>query len=319
MTILTTTFTRHDAIGVREDLSDIISNIAPTETPFLSNAKKGKAKQTLFEWQTDTLAAAVSSNQAIEGDNVTSYTAVVPTVRMGNYVEIARKIGSITETVGVVDSAGGANDKGYIVAKLGKELKRDMETSLLANKAASAGSTGAARVTGGLKAWIKTNYNKDSGSSIPSYSSTPTGTWSAGSTRAFLETYVKDVLQQAYTSGANTSTIMVGAFNKQAFSAFSGVVELMSNVGKGAATIVGAADTYVSDFGRLSVVPNRFQPQGDALFIDWDMVQVNYLRPVKSVDLAKTGDAENFMLITEYGLQVNNEKGLGIVEGLTTS
>lgn len=319
MTAIASTFTRHDAIGVREDLSNIISNISPTETPFLTNAKKGKVKNTTFEWQTDALAAAVSSNQQVEGDDIASFPAVTPTVRMFNYAEIARKVAILSETVESVDSAGGANNMGYVVAKLGKEIKRDMETALLANKACAAGSTTVARQTGGLKAWIKTNYNKDAGSTIPSYSTSPTGTWSAGSTRAFLETYVKDVLQQCYTSGADTSTIMVGAFNKQAFSAFSGVVELMSNVGKASATIVGAADTYVSDFGRLSVVPNRFQPQGDALFIDWDMVQVNYLRPFQSVELAKTGDAKKRMLIVEYGLQVLNEKGLGIVEGLTTA
>lgn len=319
MTILSSTFTRYDAIGVREDLSDIISNISPVETPFLSNAKKGKAKQTFFEWQTDALASAVTSNQQLEGDNITSYPAVVATSRVGNYCEIARKVASLSETVGVVDSAGGANDMGYVIAKLGKELKRDMESSLLANKACNAGNSTTARVTGGLKAWIKTNYSKDSGATIPSYTTTPSGTWSDGSTRAFTEAQVKDVLQQCFTSGANTSTIMVGAFNKQAFSAFSGVVELMANQGRSQATIIGAADTYVSDFGRLSVVPNRFQPQGAALFIDWDMVQVNYLRPVKAIDLAKTGDADNKMLVVEFGLAVLNEKGLGIVNDLSTS
>lgn len=319
MTILTTTFTRHDAIGVREDLSDIIKNIAPTATPFLSNAKTGKAKQTFTEWQTDTLAAAVSSNQQLEGDNITSYTAVVPTVRLGNYCEIARKVGSLSETVGVVDSAGGANDKGYVMANLGKELKRDMETSLLANKACSAGSTSAARVTGGLKAWIKTNYSKASDATVPSYTTTPSGTWTDGTAEAFTETRLKAALQLGFTNGANFSTAMVGAFNKQQFSAFVGVVELMSNVGRSAATIIGAADSYVSDFGVISVVPNRFQPSNAALLLDWDMVQVNYLRPVKSIDLAKTGDADNFMILAEYGLAVLNEKGLGIVNDCTTS
>ena len=289
------------------------------ETPFLSNAKKGRCKQTLFEWQTDALASASTANQQLEGDNITSYPAVTATVRLGNYVEIARKVASLSATVGVVDSAGGANDMGYVIAKMGKELKRDMESSLLANKACNAGNTTTARVTGGLKAWIKTNYDKEAGATIPSYTTTPSGTWSDGSARAFTETQVKAVLQSCFTNGANTSTIMVGAFNKQAFSAFSGVVELMANQGRGQATIIGAADTYVSDFGRLSVVPNRFQPQDVAFFIDWDMVQVNYLRPVQAIDLAKTGDADNKMLITEFGLQVMNEKGLGLVNDLTTS
>lgn len=242
MTILASTFTRYDAVGVREDLSDEISNISPTETPFSSNAKKGKAKQTFYEWQTDALDAAVTTNQQLEGDNVTAYPAVTATVRLGNYVEIARKLASLSGTVEVVDSAGGANDMNYVVALKGKALKRDMESALLANKACNAGNSSTARQTGGLKAWIKTNYNKASDATIPSYTTTPSGSWTDGTARAFTEVQVKDVLQQCFTSGANTSTIMVGAFNKQAFSAFSGVVELMSNVGKASATIVGAAD-----------------------------------------------------------------------------
>lgn len=319
MTIATTTFTRFDAIGVREQLSNVISNISPTLTPFLTNAKKGKAKNTLFEWQTDALAAASSTNQQLEGDEVTTYTAVVPTVRLGSYCEIARKTGSVSKTVQAVESAGNANNKGYVVAKIGKELKRDMETSLLANKAAVAGNTSTARVTAGLKCYIKTNYNKASDGVIPTYTSIATDTWDDGTQRAFTETITKDVLQQCYSSGADVSTIMVGPFNKQAFSGFSGVVELMADTGKKQATIVGAADHYVSDFGTLSVIPNRFMPARDALFLDWDMVQVNYLRPVELVDLAKNGDRDAFMLVTEYGLQVNNEKGLGLATDLTTS
>ena len=320
MTIADNTFTRFDAIGVREQLSNVIANISPTDTPFLTNAKVGKAKNTYFEWQKDSLAAAVSTNQKLEGDVVATHTAVVPTIRTGNYVEIATKDYVLSETVKAVESAGGANTPGYIAAKLGKEIKRDMEMSLLANKGAVAGSTAAARKSAGLQAFIRTNYNKDAGATIPdAYTTAPTDTWDAGSTRAFTEAQVKDVLQQNYNSGANTSTIMVGAFNKQVFSSFDGIVELMNNAGKGQATITGAANSYVSDFGTLSVVPNRFQPQGVAYFIDWSLVQVNYLRPYKVTDLAKTGDNERKLMTVEYGLQVNTDAGLGIVTDLTTS
>ena len=319
MTILTTTYTRFDAIGVREQLSNTISMISPTETPFMTNAKIGKAKNTLFEWQTDALASAVTTNQQLEGDNITSYTAVVPTVRLGNYVEIGRKIASVSNTVESVESAGGANDMGYVIAKLAKELKRDMESSLLANRGATAGSTSAARKTAGLPAFIKTNYDKAGDGVVPTYTSIATDVWTVGTTRAFTETIVKAVLSACYTSGADTSTIMVGAFNKQAFSAFSGVVELMANQGKSQATIIGAADTYVSDWGRLSVVPNRFQHISSAFFIDWDMVEVDYLRTFKQEPLATTGDAKNRLLVVEYGLKVNNEAGLGIATGLTSS
>jgi len=318
MTIATTTFTRFDAIGVREQLSNVIYNVAPTETPFITNAKVGKARNTLFEWQTDTLATAVSTNQQLEGDELTTYTAVVPTVRLGNYCQISRKTVSIAKTQQVQDNAGRASEMGYQIAKLGKELKRDMETDLLANKGAAAGSTGAARKTGSLPAWIKTNYSTTDGSP-PSYTNIATDVWTEGTSRAFTETITKAVLQLCYTNGADTSTIMVGAFNKQVFSSFPGIIELMSNAGKGQATVIGAADTYVSDFGRLSIVPNRFCKASMAYFIDWDAVQVNYLRPFTDIELARTGDADKRMLLAEYGLQVNNEKALGLAVALSTS
>lgn len=285
----------------------------------MSNAKVGKARNTLFEWQTDALATAVSTNQQLEGDEVTTYTAVVPTVRPGNYTEIAYKTVSVSATQRAVESAGRPDELGYQLAKMGKELKRDIETSLLANKGAAAGSTSSARKTGSLLAWIKTNVDKDAGGVNPVYTTVPTDVRTDGTQRAFTEAITKNVLQLAYANGANISTIMVGPFNKQTFSGFSGVVELMANQGRAQATIIGAANTYVSDFGTLDVVPNRFQRARDALFIDWNMVQVNYLRPFDTTELAKTGEADKRLLSAEYGLQVNNQKGLGIAADLTTS
>lgn len=319
MTINNYTFTRFDAIGVREQLSDLIYTISPTEVPFLSNAQVGKAQNTLYEWQTDALASAVSSNQQLEGDEVTTTTAVVATTRMQNYCEIARKTVGVSNTQRAVNAAGRADELNYQVAKLAKELKRDMETSMLANKAAVAGSTSVARKTAGLMAQIKSNIDKASDGTAPVYTTLPNDVWTVGTARAFTETMAKNVIQQCYTAGADTKAIMVGAWNKQVFSGFSGVVELMANQGKSQATIIGAADEYVSDFGRLSVIPNRFQPQDTAFFIDWNMVKVNYLRPFTTIELATTGDVQKRLLLAEFGSQVNNEKGLGAVTALATS
>lgn len=320
MTIETNTFLKYDAIGVREQLSDIIANISPRETPFLSNAKRGTLHNTYWSWQKDALAAAVTTNQVLQGDNIGTHTAVTATSRTGNHTEIARKDYSIAETTKAVKSAGGANTPGYITAKLGAEIKRDQESSLTANKGAVEGSAAVIPKTAGLAAFIRTNYNKDAGTTIPdAYTTAPTDTWDLGSTRAFTEVITKDVLLQCFNAGADTSTIMVGAFNKQAFSGFSGVVELMKQSGAGQATIIGAANVYVSDFGNLTVVPNRFQPQGFAYFIDWSKVRVMILRPYKVVELAKTGDNQRFMMNTEYGLQVDTDAALGIATDLTTS
>lgn len=319
MSAVLNTFTRFDSIGVREELSDAIYNISPTETPFMTNAGVGKVSNTLFEWQTDALATASTSNQNIEGDDITSYGAVTPTVRLGNYVEIPRKTLIVSQTAEVVDKAGRDSEIDYQLAKLSKELKRDMESSFLANKGANAGSTSVARKSGALPAFVKSNVNRNGGA-VPVYTSIPTDVWTDGSTRAFTELIAKDVLLQCYNAGADTSTIMVGAFNKQAFSGFAGILELTSaQARKGQAAIVGAANAYVSDFGVLNVIPNRFQRTLHAWFIDWDFVSLQYLRPFKKEELAKTGDARKFMMLCEVGLKVNNEKALGLATDLTSS
>lgn len=318
MSVIANTFQQFQAIGTREELSDIIYNISPTETPFLQNAARGKVSNTLYEWQTDALAAASSTNQQVEGDDITSFDAVTPTVRLGNFCQISRKTVIISETEEAVDKAGRKSEIAYQLAKKGKELKRDMETSMLANQAASAGSSAAARVTGGLIVFIKTNVNKASDGTKPVYTTQPTGSWIDGTARPFTEVILKDVIQQCWTSGATPKTVMVGALGKQVLSGFSGVVELISNQEKrGPAVIVGAADAYVSDFGTLTVVPNRFQRASNALVLDWDYVEVDYLRPFKQVPLAKTGDAEKRLLIVEYGVRVKNEAALGIATDLT--
>lgn len=319
MAPITNTFQQFQAIGVREELSDIIYNISPTETPFMQNAGRGKLAQTFFEWQTDALATAVTNNNQVEGDDIASFDSVTPTVRLGNYAQISRKTVIISDTEEVVDKAGRKSEISYQLAKKGKELKRDMETGLLAAAhGASAGNSTTARVTASLPSFIKTNITKASNGIAPIYTSIPTDIWTDGTQRSFTETLLKDNIQQCWTQGAEPKTIMVGALAKQVASGFAGVVELMSPQSKGGqATIIGAADTYVSDFGNLTVVPNRFQRARDAFVLDWEFISIDYLRPFKQEPLAKTGDAEKRMLIVEYGLRVKNEKALGIITDLT--
>lgn len=313
------TFQQFQAIGVREELSNIIYNISPTQTPFMTNAGRGKINNTFFEWQTDALAAASTTNQQIEGfDLGTTFSSVTPTVRLGNQAEIAEKDVIISGTLEATDRAGRDSEIGYQVAKKGKEMKRDMESSLLANKGANAGNSTTARQTAALLGFLKSNINKAANGTAPIYTTTPTDHWTDGTQRSFTEVILKDVIQQCWTNGAEPKTLMVGALGKQVVSTFAGVVELNSpQKSGGQATIIGAADAYVSDFGTLSVVANRFQRTSSAFVIDWEYVRVDYLRPFVTTPLAKTGDAEKRMLVAEYGLRVMNEKALGVCVDLT--
>lgn len=323
MALVSGTATRYDMKGLREDLSDVIYNISPEETPFMSSAGKGpKASQTLVEWQTDSLAAVDTANAQLEGDDA-SYSTPAATVRVGNYCQISRKTLVLSGTLEAVDKAGRRSELAYQMAKRGAELKRDMENAFLQAQAGDAGGVGTARTLAGLNAWIKTNDSLGTSGASPTYTSgVPSAVRTDGTQRAFTETILKEVIQAVWTQGGTPKTLMVGPFNKGVVSGFSGIATRnfdMSNVKPSPTAIIGAADVYVSNFGTLRVVPNRFQRERDAWVIDFDLVDVSYLRPFKTETLAKTGDAEKRMLLAEYTLRVKQEAGLGLCADLTAS
>jgi hypothetical protein len=320
MAIVTNTFTTFDAKGIREDLSNIITNIAPEETPYMSNIGRESISNSLFEWQTDTLASA-AANKQLEGDDVTSFDSVTATVRLQNYAQISRKTIVLSATEETVNKAGRRSELAYQIAKRSAELKRDQEFSMLNGAVAAAGNTTTARGTASLQAFIKTNYDMQTNGANPSYTTVPTGARSDGNVRTFTETILKNVIQQVWTSGGTPKILMTGPVNKQRVSGFSGIASSRFNIDGGArpATIIGAADIYVSDFGNVQVVPNRFQRERDAFVIDPDYAKVTTLRPYQQVELAKTGDAEKRMLIVEWGHKVLAENAHGIAADLITS
>ena len=318
MAIATNTFTTYSAKGIREDLSNVIYNISPEETPFVSNIGKGTIANTTFDWQTDALAAA-GANAQLEGDE-TSYDAVTATVRLQNYAQISRKSVIVSGTEEKVNKAGRRSELAYQIAKRGAEIKRDIEFSCLNNQGAVAGDATTARKTASMQAFLKTNTNKASDGADPSYTTTPTDVRTDGTARAFSETILKDVIQQVWTEGGMPKMLMVGSFNKQAVSAFSGIAGQRFNVtGAKPSTIVAAADIYVSDFGNVSIVPNRFQKASDAFVIDPEYASIDYLRPMQTIQMAKTGDADKRLMLTEWALRVHTEKAHGIAADLTTA
>lgn len=316
MAIVANTFTRYSAVGIREDLSNVIYNISPEETPFISNIGRENVKNTYFEWQTDSLAAASDSNAALEGDDISSFTAVSPTSRIGNYTQISTKNVVISGTLEALDKAGRRSELTYQLAKLGSELKRDMESALLANQSPVAGNTTTARRTAGLPAFIKTNTDFGTGGADTAGIAARTD----GTQRAFTEDQLKDVIAKVWESGGTPKMLMVGSHNKQVASGFTGIATRFRDVPAGQqAQIVGAADVYVSDFGTVNIVPNRFQRARDAFVVDPQYASMAVLRPIQQMELAKTGDAEKRLMLVEYGLKVNNEAAHGIVADLTTS
>ena len=320
MAIVTNTFTTFDAKGIREDLSNIITNIAPEETPYMSNIGRESVSNSLFEWQTDTLAAA-AANKQLEGDDVSSFDAVVATVRLQNYAQISRKTIVLSATEEVVNKAGRRSELAYQIAKRGSELKRDQEFSMLNGAVAAAGNTTTARGTASLGAFIKTNVDMQTNGANPSYTTLPNSARTDGNVRTFTETILKNVIQQVWSAGGTPKILMTGPVNKQRVSGFSGIASARYNLNGGdrPATIIGAADIYVSDFGQVQVVPNRFQRERDAWVIDPEYAKMTTLRPYQQIELAKTGDAEKRMLIVEWGHKVLAENAHGLAADLITS
>jgi hypothetical protein len=320
MAIVTNTFTTFDAKGIREDLSNVITNIAPEETPYMSNIGRESVSNSLYEWQTDTLASA-AANKQLEGDDVTSFDAVVATVRLQNYAQISRKTIVLSATEETVNKAGRRSELAYQIAKRGMELRRDQEFTMLNGAVAAAGNTTTARGTASLGAFVKTNVDMQTNGANPSYTTLPNSARTDGNVRTFTETILKNVIQQTWAAGGTPKMLMVGPVNKQRVSGFSGIASSRFNIDGGAkpATLVGAVDIYVSDFGNIQVIANRFQRERDAWVIDPDMAKMTTLRPYQQVELAKTGDAEKRMLIVEWGHKVLAENGMGLAADLVTS
>jgi hypothetical protein len=317
----TGTFTTVDAIGEAEDVADIIYDISPTETPFLTSAKKGTASNVLHQWQTDALASANKDNASAEGMDATTSTAS-PTVMYSNYCQILQKTPRVSGTLRKVKTYGRADDMSREIVRRGKELKRDLESALLSGNGATAGSATNARKLAGVGAWLWGNVEAIGGSTattVTMSSGTPvTDVVHASTGAAPTEGNLKTLLEAIWNDGGDPSVVMADGTNKKAISAFSGIAtQYRENTGVSQATILGAADLYISDFGEVSIVANRFCDTQSIYALDMDYWSVDYLRSMQTTPLAKTGDSDRSQLLCEVTLMASNPNASGKIYSTT--
>ena len=321
-------FQTYQAIGNREDLEDVIYQISPVETPFMTMASRKTATATYHEWQTDALGAA-ATNQMIEGNDAAGGTST-PTRRLGNYTQISSKYAVVTDTQNAVDKAGRGSEMSYQIAKRLGELKRDMEFALTQTQGSTAGSAASPRSSAGLESWITFttgNATVGNGTSIGTGGNATTPGYAAGGfagptdsslAATFTVTPLKHVIANCWTAGGNPGIIMVGGTQKQTVSGFAGIATLYreaGNTAKGTA-IVGAADIYISDFGEHRIVPNRFSRNRTCLVLDMDYWSVAYLRKVSQKEIARTGGSEKRFIDVEYCLVAENPNASGKIADL---
>lgn len=317
MSLPSNTFSTYAAIGNREDLADIIYRIDPTETPFVSEVEREKATAVNHEWQTQALDSRDTSNAVLEGDDATT-DATTATVRLGNICQISDKVARVTGTQRKVISAGRGDELDYQAMLKGLALKLDIDAILCGtNQAKNAGNTTTARVTASALSWIKTNTSKGGGSGADPSAADGTGTRTDGTQRAFTEANLKTVLQSIWTAGGKPDTILLGGFNKQVASTFTGRSTVMEEAKT--KKITAAVSVYESDFGDLQFKPSRQIRARDVLVLQSDMWAIAFLRNMIELDLAKTGDSDRRQVLSEYALVCRNEKASGGVFDNTTS
>lgn len=302
MAKVTNAFQTYQAKGNREDLSDIIYNIDPTDTPFVSSIGRRNVTNVTFDWQTEELPAVDGDNAEIEGFEL-SRAAATPTVRLSNVAQISKRDATVSGTQNNVNAAGKAREMAHQMALVSKALKRDVEKILVGAQARNNGTASAARKTRALEHWLSTNVLRGATGAAPV---SETAAVTDGTQRALTEDLVKEAMQTAYINGAEPSVLMVGPVNKLQVSKFAGRSGTQVSVGQN--TVTSNVTIYASDFGELKVLVNRHQRERTAFLLDPQFAAVAYFRNFQRTPIAKIGDADTEMIVVEYGLEMKNEK-----------
>jgi hypothetical protein len=313
-TVLTTA-----AVGNREELSNIVSMITPTDTPIYSMAGKEKLSSKHPEWEYEALRSPAENAQP-EGNEFDFDAQVAPT-RVGNYTQIFRDTWIYSGTQQAVDNAGNQEKAAKAKVKAGINVRKDIEFAIVSNTASVA--TGV-RYSGGLPSWLTTNVSRSGSNGGFSSGTGLTVAETTGAQRAFTKTLTDTVMQAAYQAGANVTDVVVSPYVKSVFVTFmsdSNVAAFRYAADKGGKnTIVGTADIYEGPFGKVTVKPNRVMSTSAtarrAFFLDPEMIAWGSLRPIQEAETSKTGDSEKGVILGEGTLLVKNEAGLGVVADL---
>ena len=290
------TYVQGGATGVgrqnREDLQDFITNISPTETPFISGIGQTTAKAVLHEWLSHSLAAASATAVAIEGDEATLIAGTTLT-RTTNFTQINSKAVGVSGTQDKVSKAGMGTELAYRILLHTKEIKRDMEAAALTNTAgtSTAGDATTARSIKGFEEFVTTN----------------TSTY----TVAFTQANINSELSNVWTQGGNPDCLIVGANNKvQVSTLTTGVTKNLDALDRRLTT---AVDVFESDFGVMKVVPDRFDNTQTIKIVETDLWKVATLRPLSVTPLGKSGDTTKRLINVEWTLECRAENGNGMI------
>lgn len=310
---MATFFKTYDQVGKKEDVSDVISMISPTLTPFQTLIGKDKVSNTVYQWQEDSLSA-VGNNASVEGADAVE-SDMAPTVMRSNYTQIMQKTVKVSATADAISTYGRAKETAYQLSKKSAELKREMEYHLVGKaQNAAAGSSTVARTFGNvwgldaagtamIDASVKVVVDSDAG-------------LAGDQAGPLTEKHILDVNQKLYEAGSEAKYIMVKPSDALLVADFAKAAGRERDFGA-TKSIVNVVDLYVSPFGEQKVVINRFMKADSALLFDPANWKLCTLRPFSRTLLAKNGDSDRHQIVGEFGLKHTNYKATGAITNLS--
>lgn len=316
MAKVTSAMATYDVTTNREDLADQVYRINPADTPFMTAVPRVKATAVLHEWSTQALSSINTTNARLEGDALTRASSTAP-ARRQNYCQISSRDATVTGTQRATNPAGIDDMMAYQMSLKSLELRRDMEAILLGNTGQNAGNTTTARTLRSFNAWLSGNGSRGTSGADSTAATAAATDATTGALRTFTEDMLKDAILDAFSDGGEPNLVLVGPFNKQKFSTFTG--RSTSQVVVRQDVVDGAAELYRSDFGVLKVVPNRSQRDRDAFIVDTTKVAVSGLRMFEPQELGRVGDAVTRDIISEFTLEMRHPDAHAGVFDLTTS
>lgn len=307
-------FATFNSSRVREQLMDKIWNVSVSETPTLALVGKEKVDGPYHEWLTDSFAAGASNK--VEQGNVPTIAASSDVVRYGNRTQISEKSGAITATQDRVEKAGESSEYDRQVSKRMVECKKDVEFGFIQNTTAITAASGVAPQARGLIGFTATNVSRGSGGASPNpvTNTAPTD----GTTRALTETLLKDTMKLMFDNGAPDMDNIYALIPSAQRSTFDTFLASQTRFDKAEdKTLTATLEVYIGPFGRVKAVNARHMRTREVILLNKDYASLGVLRPMRDTELAKRGDAREFMVNTEWTCIVKNEKALGIIADLS--
>ena len=295
------TYTTYDQVGKAEDVSDIITDITPTDTPLYSSIRTESISARIHEWQEDSLAAA-ADNKAVEGADPSMATLSATTLRTNN-TQIFTKAFQVSATADAIKTYGRAKETAYQLGKALKEIKRDVERSYVGiDNAAVAGNSSTARELASVTQQIASGNTKDAGSN---------------STDALTEAKILETHQAVYTAGGDPSLFMIKPADSTIVAGFTAASGRNRTFNDKTTQLTAVVDILVNPFGTLNVVLNRHQLTTHAFLLDPTMWRTCVLRPFSRTLLSKTGDSDKHFVVGEITLKHMNFSADGMITGLS--